>query len=797
MSETSGRPLYVPKRNRKRQRPERLHGAFTGGYSAGHFNSVGSKDGWKSSNFDDDNDDEYESVNDGVEGLGSVRFGMVPSSTAISFTKRNKKRTQKVEDYMDEEDANEWGGPTKVKDSFHNNENKNENEKHNEESTRLDHAISDSQSLRRLLLHQKKENNRIQQDSIGKQLLKVLGWREKRVTSDNGQCHTMCYAYIPVDDTDNDDAPKKSKGDSLLSTKRLKRIEMQLALQQTCKIPMPKIDTYGMGFEPYKNAPEFKAHRERRRKRAEEHARAATSTKGVSRMNVYSMSAFDENDDDDDIVSKIGGDKSKLNEGNDVLAYETVDDFVGNTTVAGFALHDDDDQVYDKSIGHSASLFNKGERGKVDLDEYHNEVYEGSDSEVEDGTPLLNESDLTTKRKNKPVVNKSKSISSTIQSFAGALDSWVSNGVNKRQTSEKAVTSDGALPLEGFELGGSDGNTTKRYRGPDVPADYQVKPHQFLHEDAIETLKESSKIRQKSKFQQQQRQRDMQPIAGKTFSSLSTALKDRFTSSSKSNTSSSVLNPKKIDPRHINIIRTTISWQPSHLLLKRFNVSASHVHMKPSIQRVDRKVEMERQQTREEAFFQNDVLSQLGTAGISTNADGKSLSKNYDLSGELEIVERPPLKLMKSIFEVVSSDEEDKKETQKQSSAHLFSSDEDEEDKKETQKQASVHLFSSDEEEENKKETQKQSNLYPSTNMSSTKVKEAEVGENQEYGERRGSNMPKQKGDDLVSDVLEDNNSLSSDSSSFQRKKRRKKYRSKSRNKNSKSRKHKSKSRKK
>ena len=52
-------------------------------------------------------------------------------------------------------------------------------------------------------------------------------------------------------------------------------------------------------------------------------------------MNVYTMSAFDENDDDDDILSKIGGDKSKLNEGNDVLAYESVDDFVGNTTVAG------------------------------------------------------------------------------------------------------------------------------------------------------------------------------------------------------------------------------------------------------------------------------------------------------------------------------------------------------------------------------------------------------------------------------------------------------------------------------
>lgn len=29
----------------------RFHGAFTGGFSAGHFNTVGSEEGWKPSTF--------------------------------------------------------------------------------------------------------------------------------------------------------------------------------------------------------------------------------------------------------------------------------------------------------------------------------------------------------------------------------------------------------------------------------------------------------------------------------------------------------------------------------------------------------------------------------------------------------------------------------------------------------------------------------------------------------------------------------------------------------------------------
>ena len=101
-SRPSSRPLYVPPAKRRQQgrsstgdknantvalnysvnhgknkRPPRFHGAFTGGFSAGYFNTVGSKEGWK------------------------------PSEDA--------RREQRLEDFMDEQDHEEWGGPTTVR----------------------------------------------------------------------------------------------------------------------------------------------------------------------------------------------------------------------------------------------------------------------------------------------------------------------------------------------------------------------------------------------------------------------------------------------------------------------------------------------------------------------------------------------------------------------------------------------------------------------------------------------------------------------------------------------------------
>lgn len=662
MSENNTRPIYIKKQHRKRNRPssdqQRLHGAFTGGFSAGHFNTVGSKDGWKPSYAYDDIENEEE--------IGGSNNPFVSSSCFKSKNKSKRKNyEQKLEDYMDEEDANEWGGPIKVKATYQTKSN-NDNIENNDERHAHKSLITDSSSLRNLL-HQKKNKN--DSTSIGKQLLKVLGWRENRSTYNDNNHSISSYAYVPIDD---DEKPQR---ESLLSSKKLKRIEIQLSSQHNSNyIPPPKIDTYGMGFEPYKNAPEFKAHRELRKRRAEDRARAASNSKGENRMNVYNMSALNDFGDDDDDdgggssnngprTQKIGHEQHNKGSGSNVLAYETMEDFIGNTTSAGFALHDDDDQVYDKNAGHSASLFNKGERGKIDMSEYHNEVYEGSDSEVEDST-FHEHDDGIVKNKKQNSVKLNQTQHSTLQSFAGALSNWASDGNAKASSQSeqrsKAITSDGEAPLHGFELGGGNSETMKRYPGPDVPHDFVPKPHEFSNQDAISNMKALTSIMKdnmkstNSDSVLNNRQKEG-PMASKAFASLSTALKSRFTTS----TLKQGINPKNeetLDPRRVKVTRSTVSWQPTHLLLKRFNVDRSTCFITQSNNPTHNNNSQQVTKTREEDFFEKDILSHVNAKKL--NNDSSSLNQHV-LSAETINAERPSLDLMKSIFEPSSDEDED------------------------------------------------------------------------------------------------------------------------------------------
>ncbi|KAK5704524.1 hypothetical protein LTR17_021832 [Elasticomyces elasticus] len=65
---------------------KRLHGAFTGGFSAGYYNTVGSKEGWTPSTFVSSRDKGKDGGKDGGKAVGGG---------------------QRVEDYMDEEDLAE------------------------------------------------------------------------------------------------------------------------------------------------------------------------------------------------------------------------------------------------------------------------------------------------------------------------------------------------------------------------------------------------------------------------------------------------------------------------------------------------------------------------------------------------------------------------------------------------------------------------------------------------------------------------------------------------------------------
>uniref|UniRef100_A0A0N4ZG95 RNA-binding protein 8A n=1 Tax=Parastrongyloides trichosuri TaxID=131310 RepID=A0A0N4ZG95_PARTI len=131
--------------NRKGKRPyeeivtdekgrQRFHGAFTGGFSAGYFNTVGSKHGWVSSSF------------------------------ISSKEKRKNFETQRKEDFMDSEDLGEYGitnHKLKLKSSY-------DPMCHSKNTGVLD---SFELHLERIISVKKDTN-------IGINILKLMGWKE-------------------------------------------------------------------------------------------------------------------------------------------------------------------------------------------------------------------------------------------------------------------------------------------------------------------------------------------------------------------------------------------------------------------------------------------------------------------------------------------------------------------------------------------------------------------------------------------------------------------------------------------
>ncbi|KAM3723706.1 G patch domain-containing protein [Dirofilaria immitis] len=121
---------------------KRFHGAFTGGFSAGYFNTVGSKEGW------------------------------IPKKFRSSRDERSDKIDYKPEDFMDEEDLGEFGiAARQIKTSV---------DVGGDNSDR--HLLAWERNMQSsfessLSVHLQKIIKPIR-DSMGLQLLKKMGWRE-------------------------------------------------------------------------------------------------------------------------------------------------------------------------------------------------------------------------------------------------------------------------------------------------------------------------------------------------------------------------------------------------------------------------------------------------------------------------------------------------------------------------------------------------------------------------------------------------------------------------------------------
>jgi G patch domain-containing protein 1 len=601
----SNRAVYIPPAKRKQhgQQP-RFHGAFTGGFSAGHFNTVGTRDGWK------------------------------PST--------EQRREQTLEDFMDEQDVHEWGGPTSLRQDF--NDQSNERERSATAAAPLDSLLLAPRPL-----------------TVGPRLLRHLGWREW-----NGA------AFVPTT-TPQDAGTNDDPSHIHLSKRKLRQIELQTS---RVKILPPKLDRCGLGFEALDKAPEFLRYRQQRQEVARARARGQSNVYRVS--NVTGDSGGDGGEKPSSRVQEI--------EGGEYLSYETPEDFVGTRTSSGFALRDDDDDAYDPTtLAGDRNVAKAVRKSQLLSQDYHDEVVDIEvDSDVEE-----EDRDIASKRPRKSFTQATKHVNAVL---GGALASWAGknepiNSKDDAQDVSGSLTCSGRPPLPGFRLGGSMESHKKRYPGPDLPRDYQLKRHLFGPNERpailqtigramqLEGEQRARDVRKTERQQPREIKRSEQPVlGGNHFATLATAMKNRFTSATEKSTlgtdhapTAGLYLPPRIQNKNdtelyskdlgsianvISVIRSAQPFTPVPLLCKRFGVPAFRQTPRPSDSETGGRVT-------EASYFENDVLATVRDAAATGLPAGPASNRKVlpaideDEAGVEPMVQipRPSKEELKAIFE--------------------------------------------------------------------------------------------------------------------------------------------------
>jgi len=627
-----------------------------------------------------------------------------------------KKKDQRLEDFMDAEDHADWGGPTRLTDEY-----RKKDTTATDFVTVTNGAESSSSQSGGALFRPPTSMLEVSHQTVGPRLLRRLGWREGGI------------AIIPVNattttTTSTEPTASEPRGverdddilDNLarvhLSERKLRKIKLQ---SKRVRIPPPKLDQCGLGFEPYKNAPEFQRYREKRKQQARD--RAFFSSRG----NVYRVS-------DVTTAAPVGGNdessndlgratKSIRNQGNghvgEYLSYETVEDFIGKRSAAGFSLRDDEDDAYDdddmrsnpNAFGRTTVERQRTGGFKVG-DEYNTEVYEheSSDDELNDSNPnqIYSRKHLFRTEGDKGSNSRSSKINDGNRKkdvVGNAFDVWA--GADQSSKGEKSLsnpqthilTSDGKPPIAGFVVGVERTENKQRYPGPDVPRDYTIHRHEFGENEnpyVLEALSNAVRLERKeerrSQMRRQQQQQDSQrqpqqqrddasrPLT-KNFALLGAAMKNRFTSSTEESSNSypaglhlprpvekrqdsseDVIDEKqRKDASEIKITRTAKSFFPNPLVCKRFRVPVpTNARKNAGLIASDEK------KNSEATYFEREILwkakqelQDKKTASKNTSDKAESNSeKESTESKKPEGIDRPSIETLRSIFQA-SSDE--------------------------------------------------------------------------------------------------------------------------------------------
>ncbi|KAJ3090005.1 hypothetical protein HK102_004933 [Quaeritorhiza haematococci] len=229
---------------------KRLHGAFTGGFSAGYFNSVGSKEGW------------------------------APSQFVSSRSARASARAAKPEDFMDEDDMNEFGGEITAKDEFDFL-----GGTQRELQRRQAVAASDEGEIKSVLgaLPMNVVEDILigpAKDPIGVKLMRQMGWREGQGIGPRTRRKRL------VAEADDED---------IFAAEKL----FAPAATQVVEFTSKK-NQYGLGFDPHKNAPEFAAFGGGEQSASrDEVQKAGRSKKGPRMSSGFGVGIFEDDDDED------------------------------------------------------------------------------------------------------------------------------------------------------------------------------------------------------------------------------------------------------------------------------------------------------------------------------------------------------------------------------------------------------------------------------------------------------------------------------------------------------------------
>jgi hypothetical protein len=530
---------------------------------------------------------------------------------------------------MDDQDHQDWGGPTNVKQDYG----------ASAKTSSTKQVEDDHQPLAQLF--------QVKHQTVGPRLLRRLGWREGGSTA--------YVARVKGDDDDPQDASQEERT-RVLSTKKLRKIQL---LATRIPLPPPKLDQCGLGFEPHQDAPEFRRHRERRKKLAQERARGSS--------NVYRASQLT----NDGSAPESAG---RNTEDDPYVSYETMEDFVGQKSVGGFALREDDDDAYD-----DAAPSGKDFKVQFSREEYKMEVYEHSSDDDQQYMPATS-SHSHSKKKN------------AAADFGGVLASWAKTTSTTEDESKAhgGVTTDGRPPLAGFVLGGSVQSHIQRYSGPDVPLSYQSKRHAFgenEHPLIFQTLSRSVQLeaedqRRQVAFhealqankQRSEETRSSGPMAGSRFDHLQLAMKSRFTTAAATNKETTTpiglhvpdataklqavpdKTTREAQPgKKITITRTMHMFSPHPLVCKRFHVP---------VPKHASKIPVDEGRQTESTYFKKEILAGVSDARAAPTSLERAVAANVQLENEPfkgPGVSRPPMETLKSIFEpeTESSESED------------------------------------------------------------------------------------------------------------------------------------------